>query len=1678
MPQRNRGHWDRRLRKRAKLISRFIGDGARDSLKCARSLGFETLENRCLLAVQPFPVPLSSVDPEASLIYRGTVTAAIDVAGETESFTINLDSPQQISILADPSSSLAPTLQILDPSSTSVASTIAAASGENAVLQTVNITTPGSYTIKVAGASGTVGNFSLSLFLNTALEADRVGGPANDTAAVAQSLNSSFLPIGSSGAERGAVVGLGGATGALFSASQTHSNDVFSGQILPYNFSAAPAPIGDGTLTLTAVADLDSSSEYLTLNAEGIFSRNVFVTGGLQQQLVTTTLTIPQAILQQLAADGTISFTVTPSSGVNNLGANYLTLDLSFPTGGGLGALGGWYSFSLDDGQSATIVANSAAPAALQLELYGQDGTTLLTQGVASSSGNLVIDGFTDTTADLLPATYFIRVGSSSEYSLSVTRDAEFDGEPNNDLAPDAQDITLSGVALGFVGSGSPGGSNGVVKVGVLSTISSSVTSHLSLAGMDASAISVGEVQTGSLLTNGYDVLVLGRIYYDLVPQAFVDAVTTFVNMGGGVVTEWDGASYLFDGYHPTYRYSTTNPQSHLLLGQIGSGYDLAYNTPLVKAADHPIWSGLPDQFSAFGGTEYFYTTYGYDTSQIDVIATYQGNGTSQFPNQQFPAVFVGRNVNVVGMPFDWQDEPDDPNLVKLYTNAVLFADDNGGSSDNYSIMANAGDLLTVNTTVPSAGPGEFVNNLDLAIELYDPLGNLVASDATGALTHAATLTGAYTVRVARREQYPGRVRAQRERPDRRTGAFQGDGKHSGGWGCPAHGADSIRDRSLGLGPAEHSRCLRSDDRRHSCHACHDRGSRHACLRLASIGRRNAHAVDRGRRRARPARPVAGCILHAIDDRCHWSQGDRILGTRSRRAGSRYAHLHGHVRRTARRVRSGHLRRATDRFVLRSANPRAVRLRCGYVHAHFAVRRLPEDDYSLTLFSSPTGFHDAAGNLLDGEREPTTTVPSGNGFPGGNFALSFIVDTAVGAFPTPFVPDGPLGSLIYSSGVSGRIAPAADVDQFTVNLDAGQRLSLIVAADFQAVVTVLGPDSSPVATASASAAGDELLVQGLSIDVAGTYTVMIESLGGTFGNYTIDAVLNAFVEQEPHQGPENNDPASAEDLDGSFSAIGSGNAEQGAVVGQGGFNEGPLYDASQTLYDIVSYPNVLQYSFLNTPAPIGDATLILTAIADLDSTSEYLTVNAEGLFSQNVFVIGGQQQELVTAQVTIPLATLAQLAADGTVTFTVTPSNSVDFLGPNQLTLELSYSIQGGSGDWYQFTLEDHQSATIVLSAGDAADVLELYDASGTTRLASAVRSANGLSVIQNFVDRTTDGLPDTYLVRAFVVSPDYQLAITRGADFDVEGDDGFDDAQDIGGINNVLGYLGGPGDEDWHQISVQAGDLLTITAAAPGSGPFEFVNPMGEGLAGGLIISEIVDGTVNDGNPKFVEITNTGNAPFTFVAGGLIVQSNNSTDRAIDVDLSGVTILAGQSYVIATTANDGQAVFEATYGFAADLYVDALLGDGNDRFILTDTADGSHLLDTLWCPEYQRHGPALGVHRQLRIPHFVCREPNWGGIRPERLVYRRSQCARNRQRRVGNAASANIDNSRDPRIRAGKCSTCARRAVRSLWVPWSSPRSWPFSHLATVSGNYRATSDFRSIEAANTSWPWTVPPV
>jgi hypothetical protein len=87
-----------------------------------------------------------------------------------------------------------------------------------------------------------------------------------------------------------------------------------------------------------------------------------------------------------------------------------------------------WYSFPLSAGESATVGLGSTAGSGMSLQLYDAN-QNLLAQGVSAANLAQVINNF------VAPATgtYYIRVsGSGSAYNLVVTRNADFDTEPNN----------------------------------------------------------------------------------------------------------------------------------------------------------------------------------------------------------------------------------------------------------------------------------------------------------------------------------------------------------------------------------------------------------------------------------------------------------------------------------------------------------------------------------------------------------------------------------------------------------------------------------------------------------------------------------------------------------------------------------------------------------------------------------------------------------------------------------------------------------------------------------------------------------------------------------------------------------------------------------------------------------------------------------------------------------------------------------------------------------------------------------------------------------------------------------------------------------------------------------------------------------------------------------------------
>jgi hypothetical protein len=153
------------------------------------------------------------------------------------------------------------------------------------------------------------------------------------------------------------------------------------------------------------------------------------------------------------------------------------------------------------------------------------------------------------------------------------------------------------------------------------------------------------------------------------------------------------------------------------------------------------------------------------------------------------------------------------------------------------------------------------------------------------------------------------------------------------------------------------------------------------------------------------------------------------------------------------------------------------------------------------------------------------------------------------------IPRDPLASLIAEQTVAGDVATGAEIDDWTLAVDAGQRLTFVVTADagLQPGVEARDPSGVSLGTAIAPGAGEDAILQTIEAAEAGTYTFLVSGLDESTGTYTGRVILNAAVEEEGHGGAANGDFASAQDLDGSgLPLLGGGLTRLGvAGVGEG-----------------------------------------------------------------------------------------------------------------------------------------------------------------------------------------------------------------------------------------------------------------------------------------------------------------------------------------------------------------------------------------------------------------------------------------------------------------------------------------------------------------------------------------------
>ncbi len=419
----------------------------------------------------PFPTPFTARLPLGSLIYERTASVTIVPTADTDVFTLSLDALQTVAIVVDPSATLRPVIELRDPSNNLVASATGTAAGFDTLLQTAPLAVGGTYTITIGAAAGTTGTASVRVVLNAALEPESFGGPGNDSIAAAFDLEPSAVALGT-GATRLAV--LGSSPGTVF-ANETFESGILSPAFSPYSSNSfgriqVTAPGGTGNASNFALRmDSNVDANYAlneavyTVDLAGASGANLsFRYNGYNDEAEplpatfsghrngdgvaisadgvnwATILSAPTAITWTTA---NIDLVAAATAAGMTLGPNFRIKfqqydDFAYPTDGRSyddiliqgSASPDFYRFTLGMGESATVALKSLTAGTTQISLLDSMGA-LLTHGAGGATN---LDSRINNFISAAGGTYYLRIDGDTDYSLVVTKGADFDAEAND----------------------------------------------------------------------------------------------------------------------------------------------------------------------------------------------------------------------------------------------------------------------------------------------------------------------------------------------------------------------------------------------------------------------------------------------------------------------------------------------------------------------------------------------------------------------------------------------------------------------------------------------------------------------------------------------------------------------------------------------------------------------------------------------------------------------------------------------------------------------------------------------------------------------------------------------------------------------------------------------------------------------------------------------------------------------------------------------------------------------------------------------------------------------------------------------------------------------------------------------------------------------------------------------
>ncbi len=806
---------------------------------------------------------------------------------------------------------------------------------------------------------------------------------------------------------------------------------------------------------------------------------------------------------------------------------------------------GDHYSFSLAAGQVVTVAASAVGPEAIDLQLLDAEGVARA-QGIDLAGGRQVIRNFTPTADGTYVAV--VRGAVNVEYGLVVTRGADFDLVPNDDLQTAPEVFAYSSVlgALGGAGGGLDDSTPESTPVFLPTNLNDSE-------GFSWDIQENGSISNGTI--DAYDGgLELVGFPFEFEAQA-EDGGREIV-LGPRPVDNVSVTRKIFvpqDQAYARFLEIVTNTSDSSQVFQLSLSTNLGSDGETVLVGEtngDGVFSAddnwiVTDDLSDGGDDPTMTHVIAGENGQRPIQATWSvGNDQINFAYQ----LQLDPGETQVVMHFAAQSNSRADALEKAQQLVQLQRDALAGMSgeelgrlvnfrsqdlvDHFTIQLAAGVPLVLTTSTPDSGANGRENTLDPSLALYDRDGNLVAADDNGAadernasVQYTATVDGRYTVRVASEDgvgEYLLRINGAAEGVPRPLSVVSSEPPDNGrqeevpdtftvhlsaGVDLASVEASDFFINGLAAAAVE---IVDGDSLRFVLDPAFFTGTGNYAVEIPA-----GALIDLGGSTNEAF--AAQLFIDAVAPRLVstlWN-GQPLPATRTFPQGELVfsatfdESIAGDNLDFQDITLSNPVLGSFFTFPSISYDDTSRTLTAAY-------NSLPEGDYELALLSADGAFEDLVGNDLDGEplgQHPDGTV-TGDGADGGQYTATFRVESGPLDVNGRFIRTAPLGSWVSRASIQEMISFPGDVDTYELHLERGETLL--------AGLTPLGPSgtwslevrdpsSRIIASQTAVGPGQAAELPRLVADAVGTYRIVVS--GDVVGeSFSLNMLRNSAAE--------------------------------------------------------------------------------------------------------------------------------------------------------------------------------------------------------------------------------------------------------------------------------------------------------------------------------------------------------------------------------------------------------------------------------------------------------------------------------------------------------------------------------------------------------------------------------------